>query len=434
MTRLLIRNGTVLDPTTGRAERLDVLIADGVIQDIAPALTPDAAEPEPLRGGEAEVIDGTGRVVVPGFVDAHRHTWQATLRGIAPDVTLGRYLELCLQTFGPRYTAADIELANLAGALECLDAGITTVFDWSHLQLTPAHTDAAIEGLRRSGIRAVFAYGKVGQADFRLDPAELRRVQRTHFERDGLVSLAIGATGAEFGPPDLAIDEWRLARDLGVPVSAHVGGAGSDAARHGVEVMLKNDLLGEDVLLSHANAYDADALAQVAEAGTAIAVSPTIEPVMGHGMPVTGRARNAGVTVGLGADVVTSGPGDMFSIMRAAYLLARAQGEDVDARDVLEMATVAGARAVGLGGTTGALRVGLAADVVLLRTDLLGTAPVHDPVAAVTLEADTRAVDTVIVGGQIVKRDGQLIGHDLPALLANLQTSANRLTATTNPQ
>jgi cytosine/adenosine deaminase-related metal-dependent hydrolase len=416
---ILIRGGSVLDPSTGSAQPHDVLIDGGTIHAVGESL---AAPPD------AEVLDATDRLVLPGFVDAHRHTWQAAIRGVAPDVTLPAYIELCLRKLGPAFTPDDLRLAQLAGALECLDAGITTVFDYSHLQLSPAHTDAAIDGLRAAGIRAVFGYSRIGQHDSTLQAAELRRV---HTQVGGLVTAAVGAAGPELSPPEQVRAEWAIARELGIGVSIHVGGRGPAVANEGLRQLRDAGLLGSDVLLAHANGYGAEALAAVAGSGAAIAVSPTIEPVMGHGLPVTGAAHAAGVTVGLGADVVTSGPGDLFAVMRAGYLLDRARTGPspaaLTAADLLRMATTGGAAAVGLGDSVGALRPRMAADVVLLRTDLLATAPVHDPVAAVVLHADTRAVDTVLAGGRVVKRDGRLVGHDPTAVVAELHAAADRI-------
>jgi cytosine/adenosine deaminase-related metal-dependent hydrolase len=118
----------------------------------------------------------------------------------------------------------------------------------------------------------------------------------------------------------------------------------------------------------------------------------------------------------------------MFSLMRSAYAFARLDS-DLTTRDVLRAATVVGARVAGVEGV-GTLAPGSHADLVLLRTDLPGVAPVHDPVGAVVLSMDTRAVDTVVVGGRIVKRDGRLVAENVTVALAELKDSAARLTAT----
>jgi cytosine/adenosine deaminase-related metal-dependent hydrolase len=436
MDRLLIRGGCVIDtePAPGVTWPADVLIENGRVAAVGPDLPADA-----------EVIDARDRIVLPGFVDTHRHTWQAAVRTTTPDGTLADYLALVRDRLGPRHRPTDVYAAELAGALECLDAGITTVVDWSHIQLSPEHTDAAVEALRRAGIRAVFAYCP-GSGPAARDPMpETRRVADL---ADDLITVALAAMGPEHAGPDQTREEWRLARELGLAVTAHVGGYGRESAERGLDLLRREDLLGNDVLLAHANAYSDEAFRLLADTGGAVAACPLIEPQMGHGHPVTGRARAAGVPTGLGADVVTAGPGDMFAQMRTAYVLERGRPDDSSfpdqpgrparptsregmgftTRDALAMATSEGARAAGLA-DVGSLRPGNRADLVLLRTDLLAMTPVHDPIAAVVLSADTRSVDTVLVGGRVVKRDGALVGHDMGRVLAELRASAAHIAA-----
>jgi cytosine/adenosine deaminase-related metal-dependent hydrolase len=420
---LLIRGGVVIDtdPSPYVTGHTDLLIEDGLISAVGTGLTAPAG---------AEVIDATGRLVLPGFVDTHRHTWQAAVRAVAPDVSFGGYLERVLGGLAPRFRPEDVYAGGLAGALECLDAGITTLVDWSHIQLTPAHTEATVEALRRSGIRAVLGYcygGPDGPAGL---AAEGRRV-RDAYPDGPLFTLAVAALGPEIAGEPLARHEWRLAADLGLPVTVHMGGHGAESAERGLAFLRDNDLLRPGTTYIHPNHYSDDALKQIADSGGTASVSPLIEAELGIGHPATGRARAAGIPTGLSADAVTSGPGDMFSLMRAAYVLERARpgGESFTTRDVLRMATVEGAEVAGLGDVTGSLRVGRQADLVLLRTGTLAMAPASDPIGAVVLSADTSCVDTVLVAGRVVKRDGRLLGHDVPAILAALSESASRLTA-----
>lgn len=382
----------------------DLLVEDGRIAAVGRDL------PVPP---DAEVVDATGKLVLPGFVDTHRHTWQAGLRGMGPDITLARYLELVLGTIGPRYRPDDVYTGTLAGALECLDAGITTVVDWNHIQHTPDHTAATLDALGTSGIRAVFGFCSQ-------QPERARDVHVT-----GRITLAMAPLGPEIAGEDTALREWRVARELDLPVTVHMGGHGRESATRGLRFLRNNGFLGPRTNYAHGNDYTDDQLKLIADSGGTIAVSPIVEPELGIGAPITTRARRAGVTTGLGADTVISGPGDMFSLMRADY----AQAETLTTRDILRAATVDGARTAGVDGV-GTLTPGSHADIVLLRTDLPGVAPVHDPVASVVLAMDTRAVDTVIVGGQVMKRDGILVADDVTTLLTTLTESAARLTAT----
>jgi cytosine/adenosine deaminase-related metal-dependent hydrolase len=150
MSKILIRGGHVLsvDPSIGDLPTGDVLIDGDTIAAVEPSISADA-----------ELIDATGMIVIPGFVDTHRHTWEAAIRGVAPNATLDDYFVDILDTFAPVYTPDDVYASNLAGSLECLNAGITTLVDWSHINNTTAHPDAAIRALQETGIRAQYAYG-----------------------------------------------------------------------------------------------------------------------------------------------------------------------------------------------------------------------------------------------------------------------------------
>lgn len=423
--RILIRGGTVIDTDPGSTApgRGDVLIADDRIAAVGTDLPNDT---------DAEVIDATDHIVLPGFVDTHRHAWQAGLRAIAPDITFATYLNHVLGELAPRYRPDDVYAGNLVGALDCLDAGITTLVDWSHIQLTPRHTDSAIGALRDAGIRAVFGYCYPGANDTAQLAAQARRVSDTYFRAsDGLLSMAFAALGPELVDQDRAREEWRLARELDLPITAHLGGHGAQSAVRGLAFLRDNGLFAPRTTYVHANCYTDEQLMRIADSGGTISVSPLIEAELGIGYPITGRARAAGLPTGLSADTVTSGPGDMFSLMRAAYTMERARpdgaGPEFTTRDVLRMATVEGAEVAGLGEVTGSLRPGKQADLILLRTDTPGMAPAHDPIGSVVLSADTRVVDTVLVAGRVVKRAGRLVHHDVPSVLDTLAKSAEDL-------
>ncbi|MBC6456670.1 amidohydrolase family protein [Actinomadura sp. HBU206391] len=426
-SRLLIRNGIVIDtdPMPAVTGHTDVLIEDGRIAAVGTGLH---------APGDAELIDATDRIVLPGFVDTHRHTWQAGIRSLTPDISFAGYLGRIIGEVAPRYRPQDVYAGNLAGALECLDAGITTLVDWSHIQLTPAHTEATVEALRRAGIRAVLGYCYGGGGGPEELAAEGHRVHKRHFgAADPLLSMAIGALGPEIAGEEAALHEWRLARDLDLSVTVHMGGNGVQSAERGLAFLRENGLLIPRTTYIHPNHYTGDALKELADSGGTASISPIVEAELGIGYPATGRARAAGLPIALSADAVTSGPGDMFSLMRAAYALERARpdgaGMGFTTRDALRMATIEGAEVAGLGDVTGSLRPGKQADLVLLRTDTLAMAPAHDPIGAIALSADTGCVDTVLVAGRVVKRDGRLLHHDIAAVLSGLEESAAHLTA-----
>jgi 5-methylthioadenosine/S-adenosylhomocysteine deaminase len=420
--RMLLRGGHVLsvDPQIGNLPRGDVLIEDDHILAVQPEISADA-----------EVVDARGCIVIPGFVDTHRHTWEAAIRGCAPNATLDDYFVEVLDTFAPAYRPEDVYASNLAGSLECLNAGITSLVDWSHINNTPEHPDAAIRALQETGIRSQYAYGSANtsladywfESKIAVPPDDVRRVRDTYFSSDdGLLTMGLATRGTGFCTDDVVRAEWGLARELGIPITVHVG-MGRLAGRFGmIKKLSELGLLGPDTTYIHCCYFSDEEWQLVADSGGTISLAPQVELQMGHGWAPVVKAMEYGLRPSLSIDVVTTVPGDMFTQIRAAFSSERARVNAVyweknepavgllTAKQMLKMATLDGAHVAGLEGRTGSLTPGKRADVVLIETRSLNVAPVHDPEAAVTLCADVSNVDTVIVNGVVKKRNGKLVG------------------------
>ncbi|MGW4536829.1 amidohydrolase family protein [Streptomyces chartreusis] len=439
--RTVLRGGHVLsmDPDIGDLPQGDVLIEDGRIAAVRPDISADA-----------EVLDMTGRIVMPGFVDTHRHTWEASIRNVAPDATLDDYFVDILDTFAPLYTPEDVYAANLAGALECLNAGITTLVDWSHINNSPEHPDAAIRGLAESGIRAQYAYGSANTslADYWFESKiaipgdDVRRIRGKYFASDdGLLTMALATRGPGFCLNDVVTAEWALARELDIPITVHVA-MGRLAGRFGMVKQLNDlGLLGADTTYIHCCYLSEEEWRMVADSGGTVSIAPQVELQMGHGWPPVMTAVEYGLRPSLSIDVVTTVPGDMFTQMRAAFGAERARVNAdcwkanmpvpdtmLTARQMLEFATLNGAHVAGVEDRTGSLTPGKRADVVAVDATALNVAPVHDAAAAVTLSADVSNVDTVIVDGVIRKRDGRIVA-DVDRARRLVQESRDRLLA-----
>ncbi|MDQ1664601.1 MAG: 5-methylthioadenosine/S-adenosylhomocysteine deaminase [Actinomycetota bacterium] len=425
--RLLVRGGWVItmDPTLGVLRDTDVLVEDGVIAAIGR-----------LGDVDAEVLDASRHVVLPGFVDSHRHTWQAFLRGIAADWTLGQYFTGLHFGLSGLFTPEDTYAGNFIGAVEALDSGITTLLDWSHNVNTAGHADAAVAALRDAGLRAVFAHG--GGADMYQVPSvvphdqDVRRVQKEQFDSaDALVTLAMALRGPQYATLDITEDDIHLARELGLRVTLHAGDGEWGRSRP-IEQLLDRDLLGPDITFVHCNTLADDELQMIADSGGHASVSPDIEMQMGHGWPATGRLTAVGVRPGLSIDTCVSNGGNMFGTMRVCLATQRAIDNEVPgasdrpavsltSEDVLSFATLDGAHTVGLGGTVGSLSVGKRADLVALRGDSLELAPINHPIGQVVYAAHPGLVDAVVVDGRVVKRDGHLL-HGLAERAVQLAT------------
>jgi len=415
--RKLIKGGTVLslDPNVGDFTTGDVLIEGDEIVAVGPA----------LANGDVELIDATGMIVMPGFVDSHRHIWEGVLRNIGTDVPLeGRtsYISFVLHKLAPAFRPEDAYAGNLVSALGAIDAGITTLLDWSHIQASPAHTDAVVQALEDSGLRAVFAYGFPwwGKWEER-QPSWFVRAATEHFStKDQMLTLALAAPGPEFTDFEVSRDHWKLARETGARITTHVG-VGSYGQDSKVQEMGEAGLLGPDTTYIHCTTLNDTEIQMIVDTGGTVSLASAVEMMMGHGMPPIQKFLDRGLRPSLSVDVETNVPGDMFNQMRSVISLQRARATAFDrspvaAREVLEYATVEGARANGLDSKVGTLTPGKKADLILLRTDRLNVTPLNDPATAVVGGMDTSNVDTVLIGGRIMKRNGALLHVDWPAV------------------
>jgi cytosine/adenosine deaminase-related metal-dependent hydrolase len=405
----LVRGGLVvsMDPAVGTLPRADVLIEDGRIAAIGPDL--DAAG--------AEVVDASGKIVMPGFVDTHRHTWQTAFRGLGADWTFGQYRVAVHGTLGPHYRPEDVYLGNLLGRIEALNSGVTTLLDWFHRADRPENADAAIQALGDAPGRSIFCYGAAGPD---IAP-EIRRVRSLLPGED----MALGLRGPVMSTLDETTADVALARELDLRMSVHVHGTGGwPRGDRPIAWMHEHGLLDDRATVVHGNGLSDDQLAMLADVGGSVSVSPDVELKMGFEPLITGRALAAGIRPSLSVDDCPSAGGDMFSAMRTA--LAAERGA-VTTRDVLSFATVDGARTCGLGARTGSITVGKDADLVLL--DDPAVFPVGDAIGTIVSAGHPGLVDSVFVAGEAVKRDGRLLGLDLPALRARLIESRDRIAA-----
>jgi cytosine/adenosine deaminase-related metal-dependent hydrolase len=439
LPRIRIKGATIvsMDPAVGIIDSGDLLLDNGKIIAVGRNV-----------GSWAVIeIDGRGMIVMPGFVNGHIHLWQTALRGIAADWTVDEYFGALIGKLVGLYTPQDVYIGNLVGALDQINSGVTTLFDWCHIVNTPAHADAAVDALKEARIRAVFAYGTpmtlFGTKE--PHPVDVKRMRRERLaSSDALVTMALAIRGTDFAPGTAEAD-ISLARELGLMASFHVACLKHGPRPQSLESLAQQNLLGEDINLVHANFLTDQEFRVIAKNGASVSITPEVEMQMGLGLPPTGAALAAGVHLNIGTDVVTGVSTDMFTQMRFLMQTQRALTNDgfhkremmpdklaIKARDVLELATIKAARCFGLDGKIGSLTPGKEADVVLLRRDDINMWAAPDPVAAIVLHAGVANVDTVIVGGNIVKQNGKLTYGDygdLSRRSAELKRSSERLYA-----
>jgi cytosine/adenosine deaminase-related metal-dependent hydrolase len=442
----LIRGGTVITMEPGETDRVaDILIEGDAIAAVAPDL--------PIDEGSATIVDARNHIVVPGFIDTHRHLFQILLRGLGSDWSLTQYLTTYLSKIGLNYTPENAFLANRLGALDAIDSGVTAVFDWCQSALTPEHSDALISGLESTSIRASFGSGCNMAADLlevlqppflstsAADAGEVRRLRDKYSSENGLITIGMAARGPNLTTMDVAKRDWALARDLGIRLNVHVG-QGVMPGGNAVQALHEEGLLGPDLTLGHCNNLSRDEITMLADNGVTITVTPEDECNMGHGWPSIGRLIEGGVWPNVGVDTCLAVGGDVFSAMRFALAIPRAQSNEkalmngenpwtvpLTARDALRMATIEGARALGQEHRIGTIKPGKQADLVCINAADVSMVPVINPVANVVYSASRSVVSDVFIAGRHVKKAGELVDVDFAQLHADVTAASTDLLA-----
>ncbi|RJP64645.1 MAG: cytosine deaminase [Comamonadaceae bacterium] len=438
--RTLVRGGTVITmDAQGDLPRADVLVSGERIVEIAPRIAVD----------DALVVDATGCIVIPGLINAHMHTWQTALRGVAANWTLLQYFKNMHAGLATVFTPGDLHIATLVGALNQINCGTTTLVDWCHNNPTPAHNDAAVAALLQSGIRAAFFHGtpkpdpKPGETPFWEQPhprAEVERLLNAH-AGEPLLSIHAAVLGPHYSRLDVALHDFRMAKELGLIASMHQGG-GPARTPDGWERLEEAGLLGEHINIVHGHALSDAQLARFCDLGMSFSAAAESEMSQGHGHPLTGRLRALGRAPSLGVDLESVMSGDMLSQARIALGIQRsldnvayreAHGSipptsTITTREALAWVTIEGARMLQQQDRIGSLAPGKQADLVLVRADTLNMQPVHDPVSAVVMQASLANIESVMVAGQWRKRGGRVLDADIGSLLESLQQSGRKIT------
>jgi cytosine/adenosine deaminase-related metal-dependent hydrolase len=372
-------------------------------------------------------------IVLPGFIDTHHHCAQGLLRSILTNGLLDPdYRRDITTTLTPAYSADEAYAGELISALGIIEGGTTTVVDTSQVSHTPEHSDAMIRALQEAGIRAVYAYYR-GEGANHQYPQDIVRLQRTYFNSpDQLLTLGMASA---FNTANLA-DIMAYAREVGVPLYSH--GVSDATERIVLELGRAGQLRPGDEYI-HCNHLSDATWNLIRDSGGVVSSAVPIEMAMGHGRPAIQDALDHGVRPSLSSDVDATMAQDPFTNMRGAFTLQRLDllqrkrnGEEnlpplLTCREVLEFATVEGARAAGLTDKVGTLTPGKEADVVLLRADRWSIWPLNNAPGAVVNLMDTGNVDAVFIGGQVRKWRGSLVSVDRARVLRLVEQARDAL-------
>ena len=424
--RILLKGGTIvsMDASVGDFVQGDILIQGKKIAAVGANVK--------ISGPAPRVIDASNTILIPGFVDCHRHSWEGVLRRIIPNGDIAKYMATTHQGFAPYYRPRDMYIGNLITALGCIDAGITCIIDNSHNSRSAAHSDAAVQALFDSGIRAVHASGAPQSGTWdRQWPQDLDRLGKRFFSsEDQLVTLRM------FSGLDRA--NYRMARKLGLRITTEFQGAAAAAT---LEEFWNDKFLGPDLTYNHCGGLTDLAWRRIRESGGTVDVCPRSDPqyALGDGIPAFQRALDHGIRPGLSVDNEVSYGTDLFTEMRVVFNIQRAFATNrrvngdahppklVNVREVLECATVNGAACAGLSAKCGSLTPGKEADIVMIRTDDLNLYPSNNALGTVVAAADIKNVDTVIVGGVIRKSAGKMVGLNWSMLRPQIDESRSYL-------
>ena len=442
--QMILKGATVvsMDERVGDFDSADILIDGSNIVAIG----------QQLSAVDADVVDMRGRILVPGFINAHMHTWQTGLRGLAANWTLLEYFSWMHAGLATKFRPDDIYIATLVGALNQINCGTTTLVDWCHNNPTPDHTDAGIAGLTEAGIRGVFCHGspkpdpKPGQPHFSEVPHPrvevLRLVKGPLGNGDNIVTLALALLGPHYSTLEVARHDLALARECGLIASMHQGG-GAEKAPGGWEILDADGLIGAWINIVHGNDLSDARLGRLVELGATFSLAPEGEMTQGHGFPIIGRLRRLGVAPSVGVDLESVMSGDMVSVARTALATQRAfdnaesrrdrgripDTSTITTREALSWITVEGAKMLGMFDRIGSLAPGKQADIVVIDSRDINMQPVHDPVASVVMQASLANVEAVLIAGQWKKREGRLLVSDVGRKTEALRRSGQRIAA-----
>jgi len=426
---ILLKDGIILsmDRQVGDFEKGDVLIQGKKIASVGPNVEAPKS---------AVVVNAAGMILMPGLIDSHHHQYETVLRSILADGVIlvgglhgpkNNYNSVIQSIFTPVYTPEDAYTAELLASLSQINDGVTTTVDTSQVQLTPEHTDACIAGLKKSGRRAVFAYRAEGEDAETRFPVELTRLRKQHFSSDEQL-LTLGSWGR-------SQDMWRFARSLNVPIITHVVGT----TMGNLDSFAQAGLMGPDCEYIHCTRLTEAMWKKIADTGGKVSIAAAIEMQMQHGYPPLQQALDHGIRPSLSVDVECNMTADLFTVMRTAFTMQRALANEriinredkapnlITCRDVIEFATLDGAKVAHLDSKIGSLTPGKEADIVLLATDRINTFPLNNVPGTIVTLMDTSNVESVFVAGRLMKWQGEIVGFDMNWLRAQAEKSRDGL-------
>jgi 5-methylthioadenosine/S-adenosylhomocysteine deaminase len=436
MPKVTIANALVLPMTEERRSFAGyVKSRDGVITEVGAGSAAIAAD--------EQVIDAGGSVLMPGLVNAHTHLYQVLLRAVWEDLELMPWLKRiygCARALRPEHFYA----GSLLGCIESIRTGVTTVCEHNFLNPSPECAFETLRAMQDSGLRAVFARTIMDTGEIVPDCTK-EKSDRAFRHIESILAKHKGQSGLSFmtGPntppinatPGLLKEIRRFADEKSLGISAHVAESRSVVANvrqyHGVngvvEFLQQFGIPAANSIFAHSVHISNDEIGILRETGTSVSHNPVSNMMLGDGVAPIVEMLRQGVNVALGTDGAASNHSqDLFDTMKAASLLQKVHHQDagvIDPYAVLRMATVGGARALGLSSICGSIEIGKRADLILLDLDTVHNQPVNDVFSQIVHCAKASDVQTVIVNGEILMLDRRLTKHDKSQVISDAKQS-----------
>ncbi|MEU3406636.1 amidohydrolase family protein [Streptomyces sp. NPDC006670] len=421
---LLRRASLVLtmDPSLGSGplgalQNADVLMRGGAIAAVGAAL--------PAPPG-ARVVDSSGKLVMPGFVDTHNHLWQAMFRGGCTDRDLFGWFRSCTDPQRGLLTPDALHSFVRLAALDAVQSGVTTLVDWVDI-FSYDLVESYLRALAGTGLR--FTYALYPPAP---DGALAAKVKKELVDPVPLGSFQVATHAARAAQADNRA-HWELAQELGVMLNSHVLERPEMRADDPIGVLTDIGALGPRLLMNHAIHLTDAEVAAVAERDVRLAHCPLSNMRLASGIMRLSDLGRRGVKVGLGLDGGTNDTSDFHALMKTAIGLQRARSTEADVfpqvEDVLRMATLGGAEVLGIADRVGSLTPGKRADLLVVDPAALNFAPRFDWIGQIVFNGRPENVEAVFVDGRPLKLGGRLVDVDTARVVREAETAAARLRA-----
>ncbi|RAK81372.1 Metallo-dependent hydrolase [Aspergillus fijiensis CBS 313.89] len=428
-----------MDDSLGDFPNGAVLVEDGLITAVGRA--------EDIKSPDAEIIDTTDGVLIPGMVDTHRHASMSLTRGLGADQSLFHFLSNTYLRWLPATSVPDMELSSYVGALEALDSGVTTIVDTCESFHSGEHAEAELRGLHKSGIRAFFcfamsddAYGSaaVGMDGWKARLAHVGEL-KSKTPSDALVQIGMALSQPGTVPFDLTRTELKFADEHALFCCSHSCAIENSIITKDIEERAQHGLMMPGHLYIHCTNLTKREIGLIARSQGKVSIATETEMQMGMGVPPIRACIEHGIQPSLSIDTSSAVAPDLLSQMRLALQMQRCFDNDAvhrtrqvpleldfGVRDALRWGTRNGAEAVGMLDRIGTLTPGKQADVVLISSKRALSASAY-PLATAVLHSSPADVDTVMVKGEVRKRDGHLVGHDIADIRLKAKAGLQRI-------